>query len=545
MLRPSIIATGGLITIFLIVLIVWQLDSIKILFNLTPVKISGEDIQLDKYKGHDEQIEVHDKKKYILFQKEPVSDASNEQNEEERTYVSETVNQSEESFLSPVPALRPDTERTDDILKQIGDLKGIITKSTLRRIFALKTAVIESSGINPELVISVNSLLGQMELVRKKDQGACDLLVALNDSSQGIYLTVRSNLFGDERNYLYQENYNFTNDRQLLTLLETIVSKYYCFNIMQSFDLLKSVNDGYDTAVTFNGGSNDMFRVGDTIEICLTSNHEAYFMLLNANAEGLYMLFPQTREEHISLISGKTFCTEPMAVSPPTGNELIAAIMFTDKSLLSIDRHFADDDQLFIEPASWPYNLIVPDNAVQYCEKLFTILYNALTVEYSTQSRFIKTYQIVSHDQAANYRELGIAFFNENKYPDAIAELVKAANVNPDDEVAIKYLSLSHFNQAMILFDSKKYLQAKEGFEASLRYDEKCKKCSEFSKKSEEFYKQIHYDKGISYFGDEQLAEAISEWELVYSLDPNYKEVESNLKKAKIFSSKLKQIENY
>ena len=41
----------------------------------------------------------------------------------------------------------------------------------------------------------------------------------------------------------------------------------------------------------------------------------------------------------------------------------------------------------------------------------------------------------------------------------------------------------------------------------------------------------------------EQLAEAISEWEMVYTLDPSYEKVESNLKKAKAFLKKLKEIE--
>jgi tetratricopeptide (TPR) repeat protein len=231
-----------------------------------------------------------------------------------------------------------------------------------------------------------------------------------------------------------------------------------------------------------------------------------------------------------------------MVISPPTGNELIAAVMFTDKSLLSIDQYLAGDEQIIIEPVSWPYNLHAPNNAVQYCERLFSSLYHAPMDEYSVKSRFIKTYPIVSLDQASKSRDRGIGFFKKEKYLDAIAEFVKVVNVNPDDEIAIEYLSLSYFKQAMILFDGKKYLQAKKAFEASLQYDESCNKCSGYIEKSEEIYKRIHYDKGISYFGDEQLAEAIVEWELVHTLDPNYEKVESNLQKARAFLNKLEQI---
>lgn len=150
--------------------------------------------------------------------------------------------------------------------------------------------------------------------------------------------------------------------------------------------------------------------------------------------------------------------------------------------------------------------------------------------------------QVASVDQAANYRELGIELYRKKEYLDAIAEFVKVVNVNPSDEISIKHLSLSHFHYAMILLDKKEYLSAKEEFGLSLRYDENCQKCSEYIKTSMEKYKKIHYDKGISYFGNEQLAEAIMEWKLVHKIDPNYKKVDSNLIKAKTLLERLEQI---
>jgi len=61
-------------------------------------------------------------------------------------------------------------------------------------------------------------------------------------------------------------------------------------------------------------------------------------------------------------------------------------------------------------------------------------------------------------------------------------------------------------------------------------------------KTSMDKYKKIHYDKGISYFGNEQLAEAIMEWKLVHKIDPNYRKVDSNLIKAKTLQERLEQI---
>jgi hypothetical protein len=80
-----------------------------------------------------------------------------------------------------------------------------------------------------------------------------------------------------------------------------------------------------------------------------------------------------------------------MEVSLPTGNELVAAVLIADKSVLSLDRYLAGDEQVLIEPVSWSYDLSSPDNAVEYCENLFTSLYNAPPEKYSTKSQFIKT----------------------------------------------------------------------------------------------------------------------------------------------------------
>ena len=55
-------------------------------------------------------------------------------------------------------------------------------------------------------------------------------------------------------------------------------------------------------------------------------------------------------------------------------------------------------------------------------------------------------------------------------------------------------------------------------------------------------YKDVHYDKGLSYFRDEELTDAIREWELVYALDRNYKDVDKNLTKARTLLERLESI---
>ena len=150
--------------------------------------------------------------------------------------------------------------------------------------------------------------------------------------------------------------------------------------------------------------------------------------------------------------------------------------------------------------------------------------------------------ELAAVDQSANYRELGIEFFNEKDYLAAISEFKKVLNVNPADETALEYISASHFQQGLVVFAKEEYLTARDEFRASLQYNAECEKCEEYIKKSEETYLEIHYNKGVSYFGDEKLAEAVQEWELVYNIDPEYKEVDSNLKKTRKLLERLESI---
>jgi len=150
--------------------------------------------------------------------------------------------------------------------------------------------------------------------------------------------------------------------------------------------------------------------------------------------------------------------------------------------------------------------------------------------------------ELAAVDQSANYRELGIEFFDAKDYRAAISEFEKVLNVNPADEIALKYISDSHLQQGLVVFAKEEYLTARDEFRASLEYNPECEKCEEYIKKSEETYLEIHYNKGVSYFGDEKLAEAVQEWELVSEINPEYKDVSSNLNKAKKLLERLESI---
>jgi tetratricopeptide (TPR) repeat protein len=145
-------------------------------------------------------------------------------------------------------------------------------------------------------------------------------------------------------------------------------------------------------------------------------------------------------------------------------------------------------------------------------------------------------------DQIAMNRNLGIDFYKEKKYVEAIALFDEVLKVDPQDRIAFQYAYQSHFDHAMLLFEERDYLSAIDQFEASLRYKEDCMDCYDYIKKSGKSYKEMHYKKGIEFFGKEQLMESIKEWELVSALDPKYKRVDYLINKAKTILKNVKKL---
>ena len=94
----------------------------------------------------------------------------------------------------------------------------------------------------------------------------------------------------------------------------------------------------------------------------------------------------------------------------------------------------------------------------------------------------------------------------------------------------------------MHLFGKEDYLAARDEFKTALQYNPRCDQCEKNIQKSEDTYKEVHYEKGLAYFGDQKLAEAIQEWESVSAIDPNYKDVNKNLTKAKTLYERLESI---
>ena len=288
----------------------------------------------------------------------------------------------EPSFQSLV--LRSAESRNQELLSALNSQQGVISQDAARRIFMLEAGF----NINldrPGLESSINDLLNRLAVVKKVAQGACDLLITLAQDLQKIKLITRSNATVNGE----QEHFLVDNDQQVLTLLESIIYREYCLNILGTLHLINPVGE-IDFKIEIKAERDGMFQAGDIIDICITPNQSAFGMLFNVNLDGIYLLYPRFGDEDNLLSLNTPSCSGKIQVSPPTGNELILALGVTNRGLLSSYHYEFSRDQPFYR---WPYTSRGAGSAVGFSEQLFSSLSNTSPEKWSAEHRFIRTYE--------------------------------------------------------------------------------------------------------------------------------------------------------
>jgi tetratricopeptide (TPR) repeat protein len=140
------------------------------------------------------------------------------------------------------------------------------------------------------------------------------------------------------------------------------------------------------------------------------------------------------------------------------------------------------------------------------------------------------------------HRTKGITLLQQKRYNDAIDEFMQFLHERPEDNEIRSYLAKAYFEQGAAAYQKNDFITARNDFEKAMVYDPDCADCKAYITRSINSYKESHYNRGIIFFGKEQLPEAIAEWEKVYEIDPSYKDVEHNLKRAQNLLDKLEQI---
>jgi len=144
--------------------------------------------------------------------------------------------------------------------------------------------------------------------------------------------------------------------------------------------------------------------------------------------------------------------------------------------------------------------------------------------------------------QIAFYRHRGEQLFEKGRYVEAAEEFRKVLEREPGDEKALFYVTRAHLLIGKSFLEKDHYLIAREEFKKALRYDAQCAECRRYIKESETLYKEYHYKRGMKYYGEEKLKEAIREWELVKKIDPDYKRLGYLIQKAEKILERLEEI---
>jgi tetratricopeptide (TPR) repeat protein len=148
----------------------------------------------------------------------------------------------------------------------------------------------------------------------------------------------------------------------------------------------------------------------------------------------------------------------------------------------------------------------------------------------------------MDYDQVAIYQEQGVSLLEEGQYLAALHEFRKVLNTDPTRKQVREYMAWAHYRQGEVLFNHAEYLGARTQFQKALSFDENWPACKEYVKRSEDAYKEVHYLKGIQYFEEEKLREAIEEWQVVNDMDPDYKQVQNYLLRARKLLEKVKEL---
>ncbi len=142
-----------------------------------------------------------------------------------------------------------------------------------------------------------------------------------------------------------------------------------------------------------------------------------------------------------------------------------------------------------------------------------------------------------------DYIMLGTKSLDENDYEKAILYFKKALDKEPDNTYAKKYLSVAYFQQAIMLFENKKYVEAQKGFKAVLNLKKNCKECGQYLKAIEKAGRRYE-KKGIKLYGKKKYKAAISELERANDIVRNKKNIKKYLFMAH-FDLAMKQFGEY
>jgi tetratricopeptide (TPR) repeat protein len=131
------------------------------------------------------------------------------------------------------------------------------------------------------------------------------------------------------------------------------------------------------------------------------------------------------------------------------------------------------------------------------------------------------------------------AYYKIKNYPETASISEKVLEYDPANKEAHHLINESYYQMGKLLIQGKKYQQALGAFD---RVDSGYKDVRESIAFAKKQLAGEHYLRGVKYFTDEELDEAIKEWEITLTLDPAHPKAKKDIDNANSLLQKLKEI---
>jgi tetratricopeptide (TPR) repeat protein len=131
----------------------------------------------------------------------------------------------------------------------------------------------------------------------------------------------------------------------------------------------------------------------------------------------------------------------------------------------------------------------------------------------------------------------------EKQYKQAVDATQNILNHDPSNKAARDLINTTYCQMGRDFITQKDYVQA---LDVLSRADPEhgCVKKALFDvKQMSRKQAEVHYLRGVKHFLNEELTDAIKEWEMTLAIDPDYKKAKESIKKTRDLLEKLKQVE--
>jgi tetratricopeptide (TPR) repeat protein len=132
--------------------------------------------------------------------------------------------------------------------------------------------------------------------------------------------------------------------------------------------------------------------------------------------------------------------------------------------------------------------------------------------------------------------------FNAQKYDATISLASKLLEYDPGNEGAARLKDASYYEMGRQLRRQGKYRESLKMFDSVDPLYKNVQKIIASVQRTMEKLAEQHYRMGVKYFVNEQLEEALGEWEIALELNPDHKKAKANIVKTKTLLEKLENV---